>query len=115
MIEISLRIRCFTEMARRAANRATNVNAVLLSCARSNILFSLDQQQQQHQTTSMSKKKGRVRATKDTDVYEVEDIRDDRFNPKVGMHHAVRGSIKYYIQGVYLVHIITAMVTPSIN
>ena len=71
-------------MARRAANRATNVNAVLLSCERSKILFSLDQQQrQQRQSTLMPKKKEGVSASDDNEVYEVEDIRDERLDPKV--------------------------------
>lgn len=72
-------------MARRAANRATNVNAVLLSCERSKILFSLDQQgRQQRQSTLMPKKKESARANDDNnEVYEVEDIRDDRLDPKV--------------------------------
>lgn len=75
-------------MARKAANRATNVNAVLLSCERSNILFSLDQQQRQHQQrkiTSMPRRKESVRVDDtESEVYEVEDIRDDRLDPKVG-------------------------------
>ena len=84
------------EMARKAANRATNVNAVLLACERSQILFSFDQQQQRHQKrhTSMPKKSERVRAKQDSDVYEVEDILDDRLDPKVGMLHITRDIYK---------------------
>lgn len=86
-------------MARKAANRATNVNAVLLACERSQILFSLDQQQrkqqkQQHFTTSMPKKKESVRAN-DNEVYEVEDILDDRLNPKVSMLCIMRNILKH--------------------
>lgn len=70
-------------MARKAANRATNVNAVLLACERSKVLFSLDQQQQHRKTSLMPRKKEKVRANDVEEVYEVEDILDDRYNPKV--------------------------------
>lgn len=82
-------MRWFTRMARKAANRATNVNAVLLACERSQILFSLDQQQRKHHPTSPMPKKGKqVSANDDSEVYEVEDILDDRVNPKVSMLYA---------------------------
>ena len=80
-------------MARRAANRCTNVNAVLLACERSQIVFSFDQQQEhQRHHTSMPRKREGLRAKQDSevDVYEVEDILDDRLDPKVGMLHITR-------------------------
>ena len=81
-------------MARRAANRCTNVNAVLLECERSQIVFSFDQQQQhQGRDTSMPKKREGVRAKHDSEVYEVEDILDDRLDPKVRMLIDTRESV----------------------
>ena len=70
-------------MARKAAKQAANVNAVLLACERSRVLFSLDQQQQQDQTSSMPKQRKEVSAIDNSEVYEVEDILDDRLDPKV--------------------------------
>ena len=85
-------------MARKAAKRATNVNAVLLACERSHILFSFDQQQRQKENqerhTSMPKKNERVCAKQDSEVYEVEDILDDRLDPKVSMLPITRDILK---------------------
>ena len=95
-------------MARRAAYRATNVNAVLLSCERSKILFSLDQQQrQQRQSTLMPKKKESARANDDNnEVYEVEDIRDERLDPKVNKLHRTTQNMRnsMIISCVYQMH-----------
>ena len=74
-------------MARKAANRATNVNAVLLACERSQIFFSLDHQEQQQKRNniSMPRKNTKRHAQQESEVYEVEDILDDRVEPKVNI------------------------------
>lgn len=77
-------------MARKAAKRATNVNAVLLACERSQIFFSLDHQQEQQQKQHPTSMPKRAPAKEDSEVYEVEDILDDRLDPKVGMVHIAR-------------------------
>jgi len=76
-------------MARKAAKHAANVNAVLLACERSRVLFSLDQQQsqKQDQTSSMPKQRKEAPANDESEIYEVEDILDERLDPKVCTLH----------------------------
>ena len=69
----------FYEVTRKAANLATNVNAVLFACERSRVLFSKGRLIQVE--TPMPKK--RKQKDDDDDVYEVEDILADAYDKKV--------------------------------